>query len=243
MQGMIEAVRGCVKEELRMDVIANNLANASVPGFKRDRVSFQNLLIQENKKVSPFVNQNPDTCLITIRPDMSQGDIRFTGNRLDIAISGKGFFKVMTPEGIRYTRKGNFTLDAMGNLVTQDGYQVLGKGGVINLLDTQVEVDNTGRIIANGSEIDQLDIVAFSNEDRLTKAGNGLFMKTTETQEESVPPQTTIRQGYLEGSNVNIAEEMVQMINCLRAFESYQRAIKILDHLDNKVTNEVARLR
>lgn len=243
MQGMIEAARGCLKEELRIDVIANNLANASVIGFKKDKVSFQNLLSQQVSGGSNVATQAKDTALINIKTDMSQGDVRFTGNMLDIAINGKGFFKVMTPDGIRYTRKGNFTLDAMGNLITTNGYRVLGKGGAINLLDEQVEVDSRGRIIAEGTELDQLDIVSFANQDRLVKVGNTLFAKAPDMTEQPLPPETTIRQGYLEGSNVNIAQEMVQMIHSLRAFESYQRAIKVLDHLDNKATNEVAKVR
>jgi len=243
MQGMIEAVRGCLKEELRLDVVANNLANASVVGFKKDKVSFQNLLSQMVGGSRNVATQAKDTALINIKTDMSQGDIRFTGNMLDIAINGEGFFKVMTPDGIRYTRKGNFTLDAAGNLITANGYQVLGKGGTINLLDEQVEVDSRGRIIAEGTELGQLDIVSFANQDRLVKVGNTLFAKAPDMTEQPLPPETTIRQGYLEGSNVNVAQEMVQMIHSLRAFESYQRAIKVLDHLDRKVTNEVAKVR
>ncbi|MBW2125809.1 MAG: flagellar hook-basal body complex protein [Deltaproteobacteria bacterium] len=164
MQGMLEAVRGCLKEELRMDVIANNLANASVPGFKKDRVSFQNLLIQQSmgaQQVNAPVNRNS---LVHVAPDLSQGDLRFTGNMLDFAINGKGFFKVMTPNGIRYTRKGNFTLDTTGNLITQEGYQVLGKGGTINVMNKQVEVDDRGRVLVDGSELDQLDIVSFGGK-------------------------------------------------------------------------------
>lgn len=243
MQGMIEAVRGCLKEELRMDVIANNLANASVPGFKKDKVSFQNLLIQQEAANAVANGQMGDMALINVKTDMSQGDMRFTGNMLDVAINGKGFFKVMTPDGIRYTRKGNFTLDALGNLITQEGYQVLGKGGAINLLDRQVEIDARGRLVSKEGELGQLDIVTFANTDALVKMGDTLFAKGPNMTEEPLPPETTIRQGYLEGSNVNIAEEMVQMIHTLRAFESYQRAIKVLDHIDDKVTNEVARVR
>ncbi len=243
MQGMIEAVRGCLKEELRIDVIANNLANASVPGFKKDKISFQNLLLQQSSISSGIARQSVDTALVNIRTDMSQGDIRFTGNMLDVAINGRGFFKVMTPIGIRYTRKGNFTLDALGNLITPDGYQVLGKGGGVSLLDKRVEIDDRGKIIAEGAEVGQLDIVSFANEERLVKVGDTLFAKPQNMKEEPLPSESTVRQGYLEGSNVNIAEEMVQMIHSLRAFESYQRAIKVLDHLDNKVTNEVAKVR
>ncbi len=243
MEGMIEAVRGCLKEQVRIDVIANNLANASVPGFKKDRVSFQNMLLQQTASNTGAPKQSTNSPLVNIKTDMSEGDIRFTGNMLDVAINGKGFFKIMTPDGIRYTRKGNFALDAQGNLITADGYQVLGKGGAINLLDKEVEIDDRGRVIAEGAEIGQLDVVSFADEEGLTKIGDAMFAKGPNMTEEPLPATTTIRQGYLEGSNVNIAQEMVEMIQSLRAFESYQRAIKVLDHLDNKVTNEVGRVR
>lgn len=249
MLGMIDAVRGCLKEEIRMDVIANNLANASVAGFKRDRISFQDLLLQQGS-VSAEGAGTPGggKTLVRVQPDFSQGDIYNTGNMLDFAISGKGFFKVATPYGIRYTRKGNFKLNALGNLITQDGYVVLGKGGPINLFDTQdlnkhVTVDERGVITFGGDELDQLDIVSFANDDALVKVGNGLFKKRQGANEDVLPPETKVRQRCLESSNVNVAEEMVQMIHSLRAFESYQKAIKVLDRLDNKATNEVSRLK
>ncbi len=232
IKGILEAVKGCQKEEIRMDVIANNLANSAVPGFKRDRVSFQN-----------FLTQAISASLVRIKVDMAQGDLRFTGNQLDLAINGPGFFKVNTPDGIRYTRKGNFNLDAAGNLVTSEGYSVLGKGGAINIGKGMVSVDEVGRILVDGEEVDQVDIVTFTDPSGLIKTGEALFKKPEALEEEAIGPETAIRQGYIEGSNVNVAEEMVQMIHSLRAFESYQRALKTLDHLDNKATNEVARLR
>jgi len=232
IKGILEAVRGCQKEEIRMDVIANNLANSSVPGFKRDRVAFH-----------AFLKEAMGSSLVTIMTDMGQGDLRFTGNELDLAINGPGFFKLSTPEGIRYTRKGNFNIDASGNLVTSEGYSVLGKGGPINIPKGSVSVDEVGRILVNGQEVDQLDLVVFSDSSRLIKTGGALFKRPEAMEEQAPGPETAIRQGYLEGSNVNVAEEMVKMIHSIRAFESYQRALKTLDHMDNKATNEVAKLR
>jgi len=232
IKGILEAVRGCQKEEIRMDVIANNLANSSVPGFKRDRVAFH-----------AFLKEAMGSSLVTIMTDMGQGDLRFTGNELDLAINGPGFFKLSTPEGIRYTRKGNFNIDASGNLVTSEGYSVLGKGGPINITKGSVSVDEVGRILVNGQELDQLDLVVFSDSSRLIKTGGALFKRPEAMEEQAPGPETAIRQGYLEGSNVNVAEEMVKMIHSIRAFESYQRALKTLDHMDNKATNEVAKLR
>ncbi len=229
--GMLEAVRGCLKEEVNMDVIANNLANTAVVGFKRDRVSFQEILAGTEK------------ALVHVETDLGQGELRFTGNQLDLAINGPGFFKVNTPEGVRYTRKGNFTLDATGTLITTEGYQVLGKGGPISIPAGPVTIDQTGRVVVGETGVDQLDVVTFEDPKRLVKVGGTMFKKPDGVNEGPVGAETVVKQGYLEESNVNVAEEMVRMVHSLRAFESYQRAVKVLDHLDDKATNDVARLR
>jgi flagellar basal-body rod protein FlgG len=244
--GKLEAVRGCLKEEMRLDIISSNLANSAAVGFKKDRISFQSRLAQltqdsegiGGEKVSPT-----DSNLVRIETDFTQGDIRATGNKLDLAIGGKGFFKILTPEGTRYTRKGNFTLDTEGNLVTQRGDKVLGSAGPINLFGERIAVDDRGRISVDGAQVDQLDVVVFPESQTLIKAGGMLFRTDGEAEEEPIPLETSVRQGYLEYSNVNVADELVGMIHCLRAFESYQKSIQVLDRLDNKATNDVSRLR
>jgi flagellar basal-body rod protein FlgG len=246
MYGMLEAVRGCLKEEVRMDIISNNLANATSIGFKKDRISFQDLL-SEKAMVLPNgkapVRPSPSPALVRIETDLTQGVIRHTGNDLDLAISGSGFFKVMTPDGIRYTRKGSFNLDSQGNLVTQEGHPVMGKNGVVNPGDRGMVVDAAGRVFAEGSEVDQLVLVEIQPPEHLVKEGASLFKKTPEGEERPLSGEATVRQGYVEEANVNVAEEMVNMIHAMRAFESYQKAVQVLDRLDNKATNEVGRLR
>lgn len=244
--GMLDAVRGCLKEEMRMDVISNNLANAIVIGFKKDKVSFQEILERANnegnqagrKGAGPF-----DSALINIKTDLSQGGARFTQNALDLAISGKGFFKENTPEGIRYTRKGNFSLDAEGTLVTQEGFRVMGAGGPIIISGIETHVDSQGVIKIDGSDTGRIDVVDFENYEDLIKEGKSMFRKNFNAREMAPPPETKIQQGYVELSNVNVADEMVQMIHSLRAFESYQKAIQVLDGLNNRAINEVSRLR
>ncbi len=238
--GMSDAVRGCLKEEMRMDIISSNLANSSVVGFKKDRISFQERLAAATNGASGQAQQLPQ---IRIKADHEQGDSRQTGNSLDFAIHGKGFFKVETPEGIRYTRRGNFLLNRDGNLVTQEGYKVLGSGGPISITGSNVSVDGRGGIKVDGSEVGQIGLVDFLNYDSLAKTGNGLFRDYSQGGEAAPPSQTVVQQGYLELSNVSIVEEMVQMIHCLRAFESYQKAIQTLDGLNQRAVNEVSRLR
>lgn len=235
INGMIESSRGCLKEEMRMDVISSNLANTNVVGFKKDRISFQKLLQKADQN-------GPVPALVTVKTDMEQGDVRSTENTLDVAIVGRGFFKVLTPEGVLYTRKGNFDLDGDGNLITQDGKTVLGVNGSINIQGKSIEIEADGIIYADGIQTGQLDVVDFDDYENLVKVGRGLF-KNVSGNEIDKAPETIIRQGALELSNVNVAEEMISMIHSLRAFESYQKSIKAIDELNNQAINQVGRLR
>ena len=248
IDGMIDTVRGCLKEEIRMDIISNNLANSTVVGFKKDRISFKNLLEnlkQETSNSQNIQNGKRDIALLAIKCDMGPGDLRQTGDQLDFAINGRGFFKIDTPAGIRFSRKGNFQLDLEGRIITQEGNLVLGKGGPINVprLTSQIIVDQQGNISADNTNIGQFDVVDFENYEHLAKEGSGLFVNVMGDPGLVPPAETRIRQGYVEMSNVDAADEMVQMIHCMRAFESYQKAIKVLDGIDNRSVNEVGRLR
>lgn len=246
LEGMLEASRGCLKEEMRMDLISNNLANAAVVGFKKDVISFQDVLTastEEGAVPDPGGAATQGQAQVRIETDMHQGELRFTGNSMDFAVFGEGFFKVMTPEGERYTRKGNFTLDENGVLVTQQGFEVLGEGGPLGVFDEGFTVDEGGAIRVDGGRIGRIQVVRFEDGSRLTKDGKGLFLKADDMSELPVSDETVIKQGFLELSNVNAAKEMVNMIHCMRAFESYQKAIQILDGIDDQAINEVGHLR
>ena len=242
INGMLEASRGCLKEETRMDIISNNLANSTGIGFKKDRVSFQQLLNQTTTSADSSSKEGLKSD-VSIKVDMSEGDIQTTGNELDLAISGDGFFKVNTPDGVRYTKKGNFTLDTSGNLITQDGYPVMGKAGTINISGSKIAIGDQGTISVDDTVVDQLDIVTFDNNEDLVKTEKSLFRNDSDSPEVAVSSDTTVKQGYIELSNVNVAEEMVNMIHSMRAFESYQKAIKAIDELNNKAINQVGSLR
>ena len=242
LSGMLDAVRGCLKEEMRMDILSNNMANSTVFGFKKKRISFKDLL-ENSISSNPGQNVASDPSLLTIKTDYQQGDVRMTGNSLDFAINGKGFFKVSTPEGIRYTRKGNFELDAEGYLATQNGHRVMGNGGPVHISGRHVHVNGQGVVMVDNEESGKIDVVDFENYDSLVLEGQCLIKNHSESPEQNPPPETTIQQEYVELYNVNVAEEMIQMIHCLRAFESYQKAIQVLDGINNKVINDVSKLR
>jgi len=242
LSGMLDAVQGCLKEEMRMSIISNNLANVNVMGFKKDVISFQDLL-KAAEGGTDNDTKSIDQALVQIKTDISQGDIRFTGNTLDFAIYGEGFFKVDTPDGMLYSRKGNFTLDNVGFLTTQEGYKVMGEGGPIGIFGNQIHVNDKGVITADGAEVGRIDMVTFENASALVKDGMSCYRNVSGEPETPVDSDTKIQQGYVELSNVNVAEEMVNMIHCSRAFEGYQKAIQVLDGVNNKAINEVSRLR
>jgi flagellar basal-body rod protein FlgF len=236
INGMLESSRGCMKEEFRMDIISSNLANINVIGFKKDRISFQSVLDKTSMSANAPAN-------VTIRPDMEQGDLNTTGNELDLAITGKGFFKVNTENGIRYTRKGNFTLDPDGMLITQSGDKVMGKSGPIKITGHNIVIDSKGSIQTDAGIIGQLAVVDFEKYKDISKEGKNLFVIQAGEPEMAIPAETTISQGYTELSNVNAAEEMVNMIHATRAFESYQKSMRVIDDLNNQAINQVGKLR
>lgn len=257
MDGMLEAVQGCMREEVRLDVIANNLANASSIGFKRDRIAFQNMLMEANGGSTDSNSGTADTSgtgtdlsLIQIKTDFSDGPEHATGNTLDLALNGPGFFKVQTSDGVCYTRKGNFSTDAQGNLMTQDGDPVLGKGGPINVSGSvsgsvaggDIVVDKSGRVSVDGTEVGQLDLVDVAHPESLVKEGGELFALGKNNEEVPLPDDTVVMQGYVEESNVDVPREMVAMIHSLRAFESYQKAIKVIDGLNGTATTQVSQV-
>ncbi len=243
--GMLDAVKGCLKELERMDTISNNLANAQAIGFKKDRVSFQDLLHGPrpvDSRPSTDTPHRTNAALIDVRTDFEQGNIQSTGNPLDFALQGKGFFKIAVSQGIEYTRKGNFSLDSEGFLITQAGNKVLGKGGPIQIDGDEIRVDEEGAISVDGSEVGRFDIVDLSDYGKVGKTGTVRFEKGYGNQE-TPASEAEVKQGYVELSNVSVTQEMVQMIDCLRAFETYQKSIQVLDGVNKKIVNEVSRVR
>ncbi|MTI46853.1 flagellar hook-basal body protein [Sporosalibacterium faouarense] len=171
-----------------------------------------------------------------------QGDLRQTGNQLDFALKGDGFFKVHTPQGDMYTRDGSFTLNENGELITTEGYFVLGQYGSIVAEGDDFTINEKGQIINNGEAIDSLDIVTLDNIEDLRKQGNNLYKL-----EEGVEPQESefngqVIRGYLEGSNVDTIKEMVKMITLMRNYESNQKIIRSHDEMLGKAINEIAKI-
>lgn len=241
-KGIYIAASGAVLKQTQLELISQNIANANTPGYKKESLAFKDYLFQQEAGGGPDGRVMSDYG--SAATDLSNGNAVKTGNPLDIAVEGSGFIAL---EGDRYTRRGDFKKDGEGFLTTQDGIRVLGQGGPISLPADSVEIsiDLEGKVSvlqAGGTlpvEIDTLKIVEFGPEAKPLKAGSGLF-----TIEGAVPTVSTaaVKQGYLETSNVDIVKEMVVMIEAMREFEAYQRAIHVFDNATGKVTNELGRL-
>lgn len=238
------AASGSIIQEKRMEIIANNLANANAVGFKRDKCAFQ---VPKPEDAARNTETTSQTGLLAKQPfetytDYNQGPLMATGNPLDLGLSGDGFFVVKTPDGERYTRSGNFVLNTDKTLVTQDGHPVVGDGGPIVVNAANVTIDETGAVIADGKRVGALKIVDFPKPYALQKEGGGLF-KTSDDQIEPIEAtEVTVNQGFVEGSNINPVVEMTEMIETVRGYESYQRIIQFLGEINAKAANEVGRL-
>jgi flagellar basal-body rod protein FlgF len=242
IKGIYNSAAGMLTRMVQQDVIANNLANAATPGYKKDGV-FLNTMLEASLVLQKDVNQNP---LILdaqrVETDMSQGGLRATGNPFDLALQGPGYFAVETPSGTMYTRAGSMTLNAEGELVTLTGHRVLGEGGAIELPPGEFAVSNQGAISVDGVEVNRLKIVNFSDPNALIKKADGLFAaRPGATETES--PETTVSQGFVEDSNVSAIREMVEMINMQQAYQASARALMAQDETLDKTVNQVGAVR
>ena len=240
---------GAMAYEKRMQVISNNLANINTSGFKKDKGHFRIIdspdSIKEDlekKSISEEKQQPPLWLKFDTKTDFSSGPLKHTGNPLDLALEGDGFFCIKTEQGTQYTRNGNFSLDQDGMLVTMDGLPVLGEGGPINIEGNTIIVDVKGNISIDGSQVDTIKIVGFQNPDALKKTGNSLFKIADKNAVETKAENIGVSQGFIELSNVNAIRMMTEMIEVLRGYESYQKAIKTADETTAKAINDVGRV-
>lgn len=264
-KGIYSAVSGAMAQNSRLDTIANNLANVNTSGFKKDRQVFSEYLAANEKEnnainvprvpasIESFYDmQGGDTAYVNpsgTYTNFEQGGLRSTGSALDLAIEGKGFFEVATPQGLRFTRAGSMAIDANGRLVTKDGFPVLREGQgdpaqrIIQLQGRNITVAASGDIFDGGNAVGKIAVSDFAIADDLQKVGNSLYTLKANAGSAPLPArETRVHQGYLEGSNVNVVEEMTDMITANRVFEAAQQAIKAEDQMDDKLINQVGKV-
>lgn len=240
IEGLRRAAQGIVPRIAQQETLANNLANALTPGFKRDKVSFQAVLQQAASGPPPSLPGGASyVTAASTRPDLRPGSMEQTGNPLDLAISGDAYFAVQTPAGERYTRAGSFTLSAAGELVTPDGARLLGDAGPIRV-EGSVSVSPDGEVVSDGQTRGKLRLVRFPEAARLTREGTTLWASGSAPVRD---PNAIVRQGFLEGSNVNPVEEMIDMLNAFRSYESNVKSAQVQSDSVGVLVNNVGRAR
>ena len=239
----------------KMDVVTNNIANADTRGFKRDRIVTQAFSEEMFKKLDDKKYEMLDhsqtigeaslgVFVESVHTDFSNGAFEKTEAPLDVAINGEGFFCITTDgDDEKYTRDGSFTLDPQGYLRTTEGNFVKGEDGLINVTsgynEGNITIDNIGNVYSGTEIIGKLKMINFSNPDSLRKAGDNLYDRIEESEES--PFNGVIAQGYIEMSNANSVQEMVEMINSARVYEANSKAIKVHDTILQRVVNDVGR--
>ena len=260
VRGLYTAWTGMVNEQKRLDVISNNMANADTTGYKKQNVTSQSfddefaVRINDNNRDTTtkygIGNMNLGVKIGETYYDFSQGSLRETGNTYDLALSGDGFFTIQTTNkqgetSIRYTRDGSFTVNTDGYLVTKDGDYVLDTNGErIQIPGAQtaqnVAIDANGNITVDGQQIATLGIAAFENPQALLAYGENMYEATDAAGLQA--STAAVNQGYLEMSNTNVIEEMVDMITITRAYEAGQKMIQTVDSTLQKAVNEIGKV-
>jgi len=254
------ASTGMQSQQVNMDVIANNLANVNSSGFKKSRADFQDILYQTSRQAGTGVDGGEvptgvqiglGSRVAAVQKVFTTGDFQQTENELDLAIEGPGFFQVVLPDDSdAYTRSGALKKDSTGRLVTSDGYPIVPEI-VIPEGSTSVSIGSSGsvEVLLDGEStstpVGNIELIRFGNPAGLSSLGRSLYAETPTTGSplSGTPGEEgfgTLSQGFLEGSNVNIMEEMVNMIAGQRAYEVNSKAIKTADEM-LQMTNQLVR--
>lgn len=260
IRGLYIAASAAISETKRIDVISNNIANVNTSGFKKDTMiteSFPNILMKRigatdyrdiaarapiTSKIGYIGKMNNGVRVDEVFTNFEQGSISSSGNPLDLALQGNGFFSVETPNGERYTRSGEFTLDSEGFMTTKEGYKVQGQNGPIQVDGKNIVINEDGQVFSDGIEIDALKLVDFNDYKLLKKEGDALYIDLSGDAGNMKKSEGLVLQGSFEASNVNSVKMMVEMITMLRSYEANQKVIKTHDELLGKSVNEIGRV-
>jgi flagellar basal-body rod protein FlgF len=268
---------GAIAQQRNVETIANNVANANTPGFKRDQVVFKEYLTaiekgdqdaklpeKEWKPEDFYKSYNAEDAYVKVDGTYTmheQGQLTPSGNAFDVALNGPGFFEVLTPNGVRYSRRGSLSISNEGKLVTDQGFQVLSKGAPpsigtdgkititapaesrsIQIGNNKLTISLTGEVFSGGNKVADLAITEFNDPHALKKEGNSLFVNQDQQNVKVSELKTSTHQGFVEQSNVNAVSEMSNLINANRNFETIQRVIKTYDTMSGKAVNEIGKL-
>jgi flagellar basal-body rod protein FlgF len=242
IKGLYRSASAMIPRVKMQEITANNLANVSTPGFKRDMIFIEELSQAQAKQTSqksdwetPMIDQ--------VYTEYGQGTLDQTDNPLDLALEGDGFFTLEAEDGTTVlSRDGAFSVSPTGFLVNPEGHRVMGEGGAISVGEGTVSVAESGQVSVDGESVGNIRVVDIPDKTALQKVGDSEFM-IPQGIEPSAAVNYTIRQGYLETSNVNMIKEMVNMIISFRNYESDAQALKTQDESVGKLINNVGRVR
>ncbi len=233
--GLYAACAGLIARTDSVDAIANNLANASTAGFRAREGSFSSVLAESGRRpLGSVLNQvtNNFGVLGSTRLDPTEGSLTATGNQLDAAVEGPGYFAVQTAGGVQYTRNGSFRVSPQGRVVTQTGEAVLGQSGAITLPPGQISIAPDGTVSANGAVAGRLRVVEFAPDAQPESAGSNFY--TVPQASVRAASSSTVHQGVLESSNVNPVASVVALISAQRSAEQMRHALTMFDSDLNK---------
>ncbi len=278
-------VSGAIAQQRNVDVIANNVANINTPGFKKDQLVFKEYLTSlekgtqdtdlPQKEWAPkdfYRSYGAENGYVVVDGSYTihqQGNLSPTGNTLDFALQGNGMFELLTPNGIRYSRRGTFSVDKEGTLVNDQGFQVLSKMDwtkiqgteidgtastdpanikipqpeerVIKIPEGKISANSEGQLFVGENPITELSVVEFNDVVALKKEGSGLYINPGIDNVQKGPIKTSVHQGFIEGSNVNAVSEMSELLKANRQFDSIMRAIKAYDNIAGRGVNEIGK--
>lgn len=248
--GSFALVGASMLQQRRLEVVANNLAQVNTPGFKSDVPVFRidDLAAPSDQELELGAESVQQAAWRFTHVDYSQGSFKQTNNPLDLALNGDGFFTLRSPDGLRYTRSGQFSLNDEGVLISSQGWPVLGEG------DQEIQINNasatksgifinqTGQVVANGQVAGTIQIADFPKPYALVKRGFASFSPVDSNVDITTPEGTAVFQGYTESSNVNAISEMVRLIEIARLYEAYQKSIQSFDEIDDRAVNDLGRV-
>ncbi len=279
MKNIWVPLSGQVAQQRKVETIANNVANANTVGFKKDQLVFKEHLTALSKGVddidiprkefSPadfYHTQGAENAMVAVDGSYTifeQGQLQPTSNPLDVGLQGEGFLEVITPNGVRFTRKGNLSINREGELVTDQGYKILSavagapegtrdpasapsypkpEERVVRIpTNVKITITREGDVVTKDGPISKLSVVEFVDKHALRKEGSSLYVTPDEANIVRNDVKTIVHQGFLEGSNVNAIEEMSELIKAHRHFDSIQKAINAYDSISGKAANDIGK--
>lgn len=236
IRGLYTSTAGMATDMDLVEMLSNDISNMSTPGYKTEFASLSRTPATNTPYAVPGGASGTAILQIQTSIDSSQGTMERTKNPWDLAISGTGMFAVQTPNGIAYTRNGHFHVDANGSLVTDQGFKVLGQKGPITIPSDTASIGEDGTISANGQTIDKVAVYQLPPSTGWTSKGNSLYTITGTATLIATP---SIQQGYIEGSNVDPA---LTMTNLMSAERSYQASVQALHMQDSTLQSAVTDL-